>query len=1552
MRRSLLIAFVLSLLASAAHAAVEAVPGVLLVRWRPAVRMAERASMRQELGARRDREFAAISVERLIVANGSTEQALLRLAQDPRVEFAEPDYLVRLERTPDDPRFAEQWALQNTGQTGGTPGADVRGPRGWDIATDASSVIVGVVDTGSDLTHPDLASNLWVNEGEIAGNGIDDDGNGYIDDVHGYDFINDDADPSDDHGHGSHVAGIIAARGDNASGVTGVAWRGRIMSLKFLGSTGSGPMSDAIEAILYATRMGARIVNHSWGGTGYSQALLLAFRASGQAGVTSVVAAGNSGVDLEVQPAFPAAFLDPAMVKVAATDAFDRLADFSNHGAVSVEIGAPGTAILSLAPSGQYAVLSGTSMASPLVAGALALLLAKEPALDPIALRQRLLASALPLASLQGRTVSGGRLDLVRLLSTPEDEPPGAIADFALAQVGSHAAWLTWTATGDDGAIGSADRYLLRIATGPVDSVAFEDMTPVPAPDPLPSGSLERVRIGGLASETHYWVALRAMDDQGSAGPRTVPVEFTTQPPPRAQLDRVLVESDLAAGESERHVVLLSNPSPGTLEWSFLNPRLTTTGAGPVAAGGYEVAGLGQGAPTRFGWVTRGSGASTVALEGDEGISAPLALPFAFPYFGGEYRSLRISSNGFLTFLGEDPAPQPTALPSPLAPRATIAPFWADLDPGPSIRRVWMQSDPLRVVITWQETRLFGDAEPLTFQVWLMRTGEVRFQYLALSGRGAFATAGLQGAAASLGLTVAARESSLRDSLAVRLLPPRAWAKAAPAGGVLGPGEDVLITVDLETRGLPGGLQSGVLDLVSDSPIEPSLVLEARLMARAAPHVVASHTWLDFGVSPNRRDSERSLGVANEGALPARVHSISVMGAAFEAPEESFDLAPGEARSLTVSFRPTRVGEQRAILSIASDDPQYPRQDVVLAGEGREPGAFVLSQVTLHAAAATGLRAGAERDEHRVALSNPGGMPIAWRLAAIAEARPQEGVVGLGGRSPSAGGPDPAGYRWRSSDEPGAPPFLWESIQHTGVRLFGGADDSVHTGLLLPFEFPFYGRKFSGVSVCTNGWLSFESTAPLRQGVPLPDPAAPLGLIAPFWTDLDARLSGGDGAIHAKADGNRFIVEWTDVRRFGMSERFAFQVWLWSDGRIDFVYRRMDGARTGATIGLQDADGRVGLTMAHGAALARDSLRLSIRPTPNWLTATHYEGVLAPRSTDTLGVSFAVEGLVSGRWAGELRFESASLDPGAWSVPCTLQAGERSFVASVTPRSWRAASEQPFVELEFELPEPQPGAWWLDDEEITPSRSQELPGGRRRYFVESDRLLPRLASGDRTRELVIRDVRSGWQVARQPIEVESLLFEVAGLPGEDAPSPPDRVLGEPGILHWPPFSGMTSVSAWLRVGPGQWESVATSAGVEIAIEWPRPLEDARLELVATSGDSVVGVWRSSRFAIRGASGPLVPERLAWSVRGANPSFAPVTLELALPSRADVRAEVFDTRGARVRELARGPFEAGLHALVWDGRGSQGAAVAPGVYLVRARTSLGDITRRIVFLGRP
>jgi subtilisin family serine protease len=318
---------------------------------------------------------------------------------------------------PNDPMFGEQWSLQNTGQSGGTTGADMCALGAWSKTTGSRKVIVAVLDTGVDYTHRDLAGNMWTRPASLGP--YSDDHLGMIDDLRGYDAADNDGDPRDDNGHGTHCAGIVGAEGGNSEGIAGVNWQVEIMPLKFMDGSGRGTTKDAIEAINYVVArkragVNVRVISASWGSTFYSRALEDAIRRAGGEGVLFVAAAGNSSTNNDRRQHYPSGYQLPNVLSVAALTRHDALASFSNYGPKTVHIAAPGAAILSTWPNQQYEEHSGTSMATPGVAGVAALVVAAEPGISMKELRERLLASVDPLPALKGKTLTGGRLNASR----------------------------------------------------------------------------------------------------------------------------------------------------------------------------------------------------------------------------------------------------------------------------------------------------------------------------------------------------------------------------------------------------------------------------------------------------------------------------------------------------------------------------------------------------------------------------------------------------------------------------------------------------------------------------------------------------------------------------------------------------------------------------------------------------------------------------------------------------------------------------------------------------------------------------------------------------------------------------------------------------------------------------------------------------------------------------------------------------------------------------------------------------------------------------------
>ncbi len=382
----------------------EAVADEVIVRFKDGASAATERNAVKAAGAvfveRVGHELIDAAVVRVDAAKKNS--VIQELERSGAIEYAHSNKVLSAYQTPNDSLFGEMWNLSNGSD------ADIDAPEAWDYNTGSCTVTVAIADTGIDTSHPDLGANLWINPNEVAGNGVDDDGNGFVDDVHGANFVNGSGNPNDDHGHGTHVAGTIGAVGFNQTGVIGVSPRVRLMGLKFLDGDGFGTTADAIQAIQYASSKGANVINASWGGGGYEQALRDAIAATS---AVFVAASGNSGMNNDIFPSYPANFNLPNIISVGATDANDAVAGYSNYGRSTVDLAAPGSNILSSVPGG-YSSFSGTSMAAPHVSGAAALLLASRPDASASMVRDAMMASVDVTSGTAGLVASGGRLNI------------------------------------------------------------------------------------------------------------------------------------------------------------------------------------------------------------------------------------------------------------------------------------------------------------------------------------------------------------------------------------------------------------------------------------------------------------------------------------------------------------------------------------------------------------------------------------------------------------------------------------------------------------------------------------------------------------------------------------------------------------------------------------------------------------------------------------------------------------------------------------------------------------------------------------------------------------------------------------------------------------------------------------------------------------------------------------------------------------------------------------------------------------------------------------
>lgn len=596
----------------------------------------------------------------------------------------EPNYRVRITSVPNDELFKYMWSLQNTGQTGGTANADIDATSAWNITTGSDDVIIAIIDTGIDYNHPDLAANIWTNPGEIAGNGLDDDHNGYIDDVHGYDFCtygghSRDSDPMDEHGHGSHVSGTIGAVSNNSAGVTGINWHCKLMSCRFLDEKGYGNTADAIDAINYAVANGAKVLNNSWGGDGYSSSLAAAITNARDNGVLFVAAAGNAGADNDNSDNYPSNYQIDNIIAVAATDDDDALASFSNYGKSTVHLGSPGVNILSTYISNQYAYMSGTSMATPHVSGVAALVLAKYPSISLNELKSRLTWTGDPISSLAGKTITGRRLNAYNALTASPHlmvvEPNDGITWVRGFQ------WqIQWMSIGGGDTV---NIYLIE-----------------------PNGSTLQLAANTPNTGNYNW---------------DIPASL-----PAGTSYKILINDGVNTGQNNAGFIISENPADYFTElfsytrpFDLANKSLMLT---PDGSASYYSACI----KTITALPTDPARGYTLKMADDDSQLITLGT-FSVPFYDANYSSFYVGSNGYITFGSPDYAYAESTTSHFNAKR--ISGLFHDLNPeaGGAISVKQLDS---KVAITWQDVPEYNGSAGNTFQIELFADGRIRLSWL------------------------------------------------------------------------------------------------------------------------------------------------------------------------------------------------------------------------------------------------------------------------------------------------------------------------------------------------------------------------------------------------------------------------------------------------------------------------------------------------------------------------------------------------------------------------------------------------------------------------------------------------------------------------------------------------------------------------------------------------------------------------------------------------------------------------------------------------------
>jgi subtilisin family serine protease/trehalose utilization protein len=1070
-----------------AAAAAPAIPGELIVRFRHDASTAQRSiALARVPAATRVQEFAFIDAALVRFASMSTEDAIAELKKDPEVLYAEPNYEIHVARVPNDPRFPELYGMRNLGQTGGTPGADIRATLAWDLFTGDPNLKIGVIDTGIDYNHPDLAANMWTNPGEIAGNHIDDDHNGYVDDVHGYDVVNNDGDPMDDFGHGTHCSGTIAGVGDNGVGVVGVNWHLKLVGIKFLDASGSGSTAGAIAAVQYAIVAGVRLTSNSWGGGPFSAALLDAINAAGAAGQLFIAAAGNNGWDTDVTPVYPADYDSPYIVSVGASDHNDHLAFFSNRGVNSVDLAAPGVDILSTVPGGGYETHSGTSMACPHASGVFALAAGRFPFASNLQLKDLVLSSCDSIPALAGLVHGARRLNAYQAILLPDSLPPAPVVDLSVESFGSTAIDLTWTASGDDDTSGTAAAYDLRYSTSPIDTGNFALATPAPTVAPLHSGLTEHVEVSGLSFNTAYYFALRVLDELGNTSPLSNLATGATVGIPHIEVTPASLSASLLTGDVSVQHLTVRNTGEGRLDFTTssaeslaagllatLAAHAATVDPDPAPAPGAEphagtIGGRGPdrggyrwrtsddpGGP-RFGWVDIAVDGTPIAFASDDDISEPLPLGFGFPFYGRTLTSVRIGSNGYLTFGGNGTWSANTPLPTASVPADLVAPWWQDFGAG-GPRSVIYQREPDRFVVSFVALPTRGANQTRrTFQVILERTGRIVYQYLALGGVTDQGTVGIQAPGHATGLLVAFDAGFLHDRQAVEFLPLGQWLSVSPPSGRVAAGASLPVDVTFDATGLFGGVYDGVVHIASNDPSQATTLVAASLQVTGAPDIAVTPDSLDYGglfIGAVRVDS---VVVRNQGTDVLHVSSVSCTPSVYTVPGGAFALPPGGTMTLPVSFAPGAAIPYPGTLTIASDDHDEPATVVDLEGLGLVPPDVAVAPALVSADLFTG-----GSTERTFLISNTGGSELDFSVRAV---RPPGSAAQASLTMPVAL-PESLAAVVHNHVDPHATAPVPEAI-YSGTFLTFGITE---LGELMPFQYP-PGNEHLAVGTYLDGY--------------------------------------------------------------------------------------------------------------------------------------------------------------------------------------------------------------------------------------------------------------------------------------------------------------------------------------------------------------------------------------------------------------------------------------------------------------------------------------------------
>jgi hypothetical protein len=1028
-----------------------------------------------------------------------------------------------------------------------------------------------------------------------------------------------------------------------------------------------------------------------------------------------------------------------------------------------------------------------------------------------------------------------------------------------------------------------------------------------------------------------------------------------------------------------------------------IDPRPGITGNGGPDVFGYTWRDSDDPNGPVFDWVDITTIGTPLALTGDDQNQAGVPIGFDFPFYGGSFNTVNVCTNGWLSFTSTLTSLTNQPLPNSGSgtPENLLAAFWDDLNPG-AVQRMYTYRDGTRFILSYVAVPRFTSGGPYTFQVILYPSGRIVYQYLDMQGtRLNEATIGIQNAARNDGLTVVHNAAYMHNNLAIEFRTTPDWLIASPTSGTVPAGGTFDVQVTLNTNDLFGGTYHGELRVVSNDPDEGVFVVPATLIAVGTPDISAAPSSLDFGTIYVGQTRDLSLLIRNEGSDVLTIASATLSHPSYQIVGGSFPLTLGNRGSatLTVRFAPTQEclppGPCAGSLVLSSNDPDEGALTVPLTGIALIPPEAEVSPASLRAALATTLGPTALTRTKTLRLSNTGGSDLVWTAEALStlpaardltpSAETAKGQTGTPGVAPlAAGGPDAFGYRYADSDDPvQGTPFSWIDITGVGTPIPLNGDDQNLGPFPLPFPFPYYGNTFNTFRACTNGWVSFTSTATTFTNTGLPNAASatPENLLAAFWDDLDFR-SAGDVYYHY--DGSKFIVEYVNVPRLTSGGPYTFEIILYPSGTIDVQYLDMRGTRLNeATVGIQNATKDVGLQVAFNANYVKNNLRIRFTREPGWLTLAPAGGTIPAGQYSDIAVTFHATGLADGDHSGVVRIASNDLTDPLLSVGCNLHVGTIAAGFVLDPNSLNRAANGNWVSGEIE---PLSGydAHDVRASSVQLQRTVPVVSGAPvsyddkdqdgleevRYRFDRQALLAILPIGNAVPVEVIGELEDiSWFSGTTTIRVlKPRMNSTAGL-GEVSKESGHPVYVSGSTLHfgWDDPEGATPeyYDLWFSSDGGESWSLVGGHLTSRNFSWQvpaTPTESGLIELAAMDAQGIMGSWISETFDIVlnptgvAESENVLPKEYALRMRSANPvTLGSTRFELALPKPGTASVRIYDVTGRFVRDLARRSFPAGYHGLRWDGRNAAGQPVGSGVYFLRAEADGRRMDLRIAIV---